>query len=160
MSLIKSVLVQEKWRYNSCSPERCVLRLKKSFKLLDFSKSMWYNKYAKPTEYFSKDYFYLQGIVIPFCCRVNNEFVKNANSYWCGIISDSFCFSVGLATIGVCVFGAVYFGSRTFLYADWRIYEQKYSEKDYRYYRHRTYARRTSRLSWKWGARLWVLLRR
>ncbi|MBQ1957130.1 MAG: hypothetical protein II365_05110, partial [Clostridia bacterium] len=39
------------------------------------------------------------------------------------------CFSVGLATIGVCVFGAVYFGSRTFLYADRGIYEQEYSKK-------------------------------
>ena len=62
--------------------------------------------------------------------------------------------SVGLATIGVCVFGAVYFGSRTFLYADRGIYEQEYSKKGNRYYRYRTYTRRAYRLSWQRRTRL------
>ena len=45
------------------------------------SSKSWYNKYAKPTEYFSKGYSYLYGVIITFCCRVNNKFVKNANFY-------------------------------------------------------------------------------
>ena len=41
-----------------------------------FSLKQWYNNYAKPTEYFSKGYFYLYGIIISFLRHVYNEFVK------------------------------------------------------------------------------------
>ena len=33
-----------------------------------------YNDIAKPTEYISKGYFYLYGIVIPFFCNIQNGF--------------------------------------------------------------------------------------
>ena len=41
------------------------------------------------------------------------EFVKNADSIYV-IVVTPFSRKVSLATIGVCVFSAVYFGSRTF----------------------------------------------
>ena len=44
------------------------------------------------------------GVLYPFC--TNNEFVKNTNSVSVGARSFLFC-RVGLATNGVCVFGAL-----------------------------------------------------
>ena len=43
------------------------------------------------------------------------EFDKNANFIYDDIVVNPFSRKVSLATIGVCVFCAVYFGSRTFL---------------------------------------------
>ena len=43
---------------------------------VDFCEVICYTDFAKPTEYFSKGYFYLCGISIPFLCHVHNEFVK------------------------------------------------------------------------------------
>ena len=56
------------------------------------------------------------GIVILFF-RHNyiTEFVKNADSIYV-IVVTPFSRKVSLATIGVCVFSAVYFGSRTFIF--------------------------------------------
>ncbi len=49
-----------------------------------------------------------------FCHNYITEFVKNANSIYV-IVVTPFSRKVSLATTGVCVFSAVYFGSRTFL---------------------------------------------
>ena len=45
------------------------------------------------------------------------EFVKNADSIYV-IVVTPFSRKVSLATIGVCVFSAVYFGSRTFYFGE------------------------------------------
>ena len=50
-----------------------------------------------------------------FCHNYIIEFVKNANSIYV-IVVTPFSRKVSLATIGVCVFSAVYFGSRTFYF--------------------------------------------
>ena len=58
------------------------------------------------------------GVLYPFC--TNNEFVKNANSVSVG--ARSFLFRrVGLATNGVCVFGALTSVSALFIFRGWNL---------------------------------------
>ena len=59
-----------------------------------------------------------EGIIILFFCHnYITEFVKNADSIYV-IVVTPFSRKVSLATIGVCVFSAVYFGSRTFCFLE------------------------------------------
>ena len=52
-----------------------------------------------------------------FCHNYITEFVKNADSIY-AIVVTPFSRKVSLATIGVCVFSAAYFGSRTFCFKE------------------------------------------
>ena len=77
---------------------------------------MWYNEVAKPTEYQSKGYFYLQWITVTLLRHTQIWILIKMQIPTEYGVRSVLAFSVGLATIGVCVFCAVYFGSRTFLF--------------------------------------------
>jgi len=65
---------------------------------------------------FSKGYFFFMGYLYPFSVILIMSLLKMQIPTEYGANCIVLAVSVGLATIGVCVFGAVYFGSRTFLF--------------------------------------------